>query len=131
MIHKDYCSRCKIRKGPFIKYCKRLLKSGDESVQYYLCRPCNNWKAKRHYDKYKGVAQKRNIKNMNAKYPEKLFARQKVAYAIKTGVIVKPSLCEHCGRSRRTEGHHMDYEKPLEVIWLCTSCHADYHSKRG
>jgi hypothetical protein len=57
----------------------------------------------------------------------------KLANAAKTrGEIAVPESCEHCGASgKRLEMHHEDYSKPLDVIFLCKSCHgiADYKLK--
>ena len=56
----------------------------------------------------------------------------KVGYAIKTGDIKKPSECQKCARKpKRIEGHHFDYSKPLDVIWLCASCHTKLHNNIG
>jgi len=47
---------------------------------------------------------------------------------LKQGAIVRPGICEACGKeSKRIEGHHTDYAYPLEVIWLCFSCHREIH----
>ena len=35
--------------------------------------------------------------------------------------------CAVCGDTE-TEAHHEDYSKPLDVIWLCSSCHKQVHS---
>lgn len=57
----------------------------------------------------------------------KLRARARCAYAIKTGKLVRLP-CEGCGEAK-SEAHHDDYSKPLEVKWLCRSCHAAAHRK--
>lgn len=45
--------------------------------------------------------------------------------ALKEGRLVKPSACSACGaEAKYIDGHHHDYDKPLEVIWLCRSCHS-------
>lgn len=39
-------------------------------------------------------------------------------------LVLKP--CQ-CG-SRRVEMHHTDYTKPLEVLWMCRTCHLKHHA---
>jgi len=34
------------------------------------------------------------------------------------------NLLQECGLKCKTEGHHEDYSKEFEVIWLCRRCHA-------
>lgn len=61
----------------------------------------------------------------------KIEARRAVRAAIKSGVLVRPDTCEKCGQipARRVDGysqiqaHHPDYDKPLDVEWLCCKCH--------
>ncbi len=36
--------------------------------------------------------------------------------------------CEVCG-AEKTEAHHDDYTKPLDVRWLCKRHHSDLHTK--
>lgn len=51
-------------------------------------------------------------------------AHAAVKMAVKRGQLVRPELCERCGqRGRRIEAAHHDYTKPLEVTWLCPTCH--------
>jgi hypothetical protein len=56
-------------------------------------------------------------------------AQSAVYRALKSGALVKPDACEECGLpaseagKRGLHGHHADYDKPLEVRWLCPKCH--------
>lgn len=54
-------------------------------------------------------------------------ARAMVTKAIKDGVL-KRLPCEICG-IEKSEAHHSDYSKPLEVIWLCHGHHRRQHGK--
>lgn len=47
--------------------------------------------------------------------------------AIRTGELVRPANCSECGTDCKPHGHHEDYEKPLEVVWLCKPCHTNRH----
>lgn len=53
--------------------------------------------------------------------PIKVSARKKVAYALKTGKLKKLP-CSVCGVDR-VEAHHENYNKPLEIVWLCKQHH--------
>jgi len=62
--------------------------------------------------------------------PEKYTAQYQLNNAIKLGKVERPGVCSLCGKaSDRIHGHHPDYSKPLEVIWLCESCHKVVHAK--
>lgn len=53
--------------------------------------------------------------------------RSQVTMARNKGEIV-PKPCEVCGKEK-TVGHHDDYNKPLEVRWLCYKHHAAEHAR--
>lgn len=57
----------------------------------------------------------------------KALARQKSRNYFKRGKILKTP-CNFCG-DKKTEMHHEDYSKPLDVMWLCKSCHLKIHKK--
>ena len=78
-----------------------------------------NWKdgiSKNNYH-YKKLQKKR--------YPEKIRAREILQYNIKVGNIVRKP-CEICGNIN-SHGHHEDYSKPLDVMWLCKVHHDKVH----
>lgn len=50
-----------------------------------------------------------------------------VARAIRNGELTRDP-CIRCG-TKKTEGHHEDYDKPLDVMWLCTPCHKQRHKE--
>ena|SRR3990167_1263179 len=55
---------------------------------------------------------------------EKEHARYLMRKAIFKGILVRSKICQFCEKEKpRIGGHHYDYSKPLEVIWLCPSCH--------
>lgn len=78
-------------------------------------------------------------------------AHNKVIYAILIGKLVRPNTCAICGkmidenkkeivmdiwtgnpryvpyRNPPIVAHHENYNKPLEIIWVCRSCHYKIH----
>lgn len=51
-------------------------------------------------------------------------AHYKVGKAIKKGELLPSKICSDCGSgNKKIVAHHEDYTKPLDVIWLCSSCH--------
>ena len=47
-------------------------------------------------------------------------------YAVRRGEVVKQP-CVRCGE-KKSFGHHDDYSKPLDVIWLCALHHRERHT---
>jgi post-segregation antitoxin (ccd killing protein) len=57
-------------------------------------------------------------------------AQKMLALAINHGDLIPAANCQKCGaapKNRQLDGHHPDYSKPLEVVWLCRSCHKKEH----
>ena len=69
---------------------------------------------------YKGGGMPENEKALRVK------ARSDLNHAIGQGKL-KRLPCESCGEEK-SEGHHHDYEEPLDVKWLCKRCHHVEHS---
>lgn len=62
-----------------------------------------------------------------ARHRDHVRARNTVAVAVNAGRIV-PQPCAVCGATK-TEAHHDDYSKPLDVRWLCQRHHFNAHGK--
>lgn len=55
-----------------------------------------------------------------------ISAQRKLQRAVNAGLLVRMP-CEVCGKSP-TDGHHPDYTKPLDVVWLCRLHHLGLHA---
>ena len=58
---------------------------------------------------------------------QKAWCRQKTSRAVARGLLNKGP-CEVCG-SVDVEAHHVDYNNPLLVKWLCVGHHKEIHRK--
>lgn len=143
------CTKCKVEK-PLTSFKRFRLKNGW--TRRGSCRDCNNTETRNDYkingDKYRDYAS--NYRKINAeKYrankrkwwyanlaktrksrrqwknnnQEKTRSHTAVASALKRGLLKKPLYCEFCGGKSKLEGSHHDYNKPLDVKWLCNYCH--------
>lgn len=56
---------------------------------------------------------------------DKHVARIALNVAVSKGKVTRDP-CEVCG-DRDTHGHHEDYSRPLEVVWLCQAHHGERH----
>jgi hypothetical protein len=70
---------------------------------------------------------RRAVKTYALKFPERKRAHWAFKEAVRQGKIVRPSICPKCGNEGRIHAHHHDYTKPLEVEFLCSSCHGKQH----
>lgn len=62
---------------------------------------------------------------MRAKSPEKYAARTAVGNALRDGRLTRQPCA--CGNPK-SQAHHDDYSKPLDVRWLCVKCHWAHHN---
>ena len=58
---------------------------------------------------------------------EKARAHAAVTRALRSGRLTRPKNCEACGNEGAIHAHHEDYERQLDVQWLCPSCHKCLH----
>jgi hypothetical protein len=67
------------------------------------------------------------VKKYKYKYPHKKKAHLYVELAVHYGHLIRPDRCSKCGVECKPQGHHHDYDLPLDVTWLCTKCHGFEH----
>ncbi len=71
----------------------------------------------------------RNWKSPLGSPEQKKAAVIAVTAAVNGGRLVRPTECQVCGAtSNRIHGHHDDYSKPLDVVWVCPLCHRRIHA---
>ena len=112
------------------KSCKKRYENNKE----YYAEQSKKWRethaaAKRESDNNWRLKNPEKVKDYRRRYPEKNKARHLLRSAIRRGEIVRPTTCSRCKEEGYIEGHHYDYSKPLDVIWLCKKCHAKEHLK--
>lgn len=56
------------------------------------------------------------------KLSKNVWARNVLNAAVRRGLIEK-TVCVVCYSDQNVQAHHHDYDKPLEVDWLCYKCH--------
>ena len=71
--------------------------------------------------------QSARVRRMRENRPERERARYLTSNAIRDGRLVRQP-CEVCGATE-VEAHHDDYSKPLDVRWLCFTCHRAHHGR--
>jgi len=79
-------------------------------------------------DTYKSNSKKyiNKVLEIRKKQPLKYISQWKANYYIP---IPKDTICAICKLNKAVDRHHEDYNKPLDVIFLCRSCHRKEHIK--
>jgi ribosomal protein S27AE len=139
MIRSKKCFKCNTVK-PLDEFYKHAMMA-DGHVN--KCKACNKKDVSK--NRWENIEKYRDYDKQRAKLPHRLeqklrvnrawraedkrrqIAHNKVARAIVKGLLI-PSPCERCGNTKSL-AHHEDYDKPLEVMWLCQPCHKQRHKE--
>lgn len=117
------CQKCRKYKKYVHVHTHRITKDG-ELKNYYWCRDCNTERQRKFRSTKHGRESTRKATARSiAKHWEKQKARITLNYYVRTGKIVRPKVCSSCKKSKKVEGHHEDYSRPLVVKWVCRQCH--------
>jgi FtsZ-interacting cell division protein YlmF len=111
---------------------RKQFKTNEEYNAYFREYRAKNRDKMREYQRkynqeYRKMHGYKNEKNSKDRYPEKEKARRILQTNVRYKIIDRPDMCCNCGTVTLIHGHHEDYSKPLEVIWLCSSCHELLH----
>jgi hypothetical protein len=68
----------------------------------------------------------RKTQQPNAEQLKRMAARSIASQYARKGILVRTD-CVSCGSSVDLELHHPDYDRPLQVISLCRTCHVSCH----
>ena len=109
--------------------------------RYSICKKCSSkshagfYKSHRqkilqrgvHYNETPGGRKSQHVRAARHKFrhPEKIQARTAATHAVEVGLLIKEP-CSECG-DPKSEAHHDDYSKALEVRWLCRKHHREFH----
>lgn len=128
-VNERKCWMCKVVK-PKEDYYKD---KGSPSGFAYTCKACvliisREQKHRIKWNKGHRDSMNESLKKYQARNPEKVAAWKIYKKALQSGKIVKQP-CVVCNNPS-AQGHHQDYSKPLEVVWLCRTHHKDVHFGR-
>lgn len=139
MIRSKECFKCHAVK-PLEEFYKHPMMA-DGHVN--KCKTCNkkdvtdnrnkNIERVREYDRERSKNPER-IKAMTAQTKlwreqdrRRGIAHNAVSRAIRSGTLSRQP-CAVCG-NEKSVAHHEDYDKPLDVVWLCQPCHVRRHKE--
>ena len=113
------CSKCgrELPLSEFHKYERR------NETHYSQCRDCKAEYKRKNRDKLLASQYKRRS-NPTHEDSQKRKAWNALYYAVRKGRVTKAKSCQLCGSTENIQGHHNDYNKPLQVMWVCQKCHA-------
>lgn len=135
------CTKCKRTKSESAYY--PYLRASGQSGLMQPCKDCFKDRVKANYraniDHYKAYEKTRfrrperkaqqleYQRKRRSEFPGKCRARQKVNNMIRDGHL-KRLPCEACG-DPKSQAHHDDYRKPLDIRWLCFKHHREAHGQ--
>jgi hypothetical protein len=119
---------------------------GDGYLSF--CKTCVKTRVHNHYEDNLIVMREKERQRYQRRKKDPLFIETKKKYFLnyvkRTGLNAQtikglheklkkliPNNCEMCNIEQSKvyalHGHHSDYKKPLEVIWVCPACHSKIH----
>lgn len=99
-----------------------IRKKRSERIEHYRAYDRNRAK---HPERIKHSVEQTRIWRQEDR--RRMAAHNAVARAIRSGKLERKP-CERCG-SEKSYAHHEDYDRKLDVKWLCQPCHKQRHKE--
>lgn len=138
---KRHAIRVRVGQVVQCRVCGKEVAATEQMVRcgQYRCRPCERRRLRAYYERERDkIVEKARARNKTEhritwcrehqrkqSVTSKGLARRFFTAAVRQGFLKKEP-CSECG-SEKAEGHHEDYSKPYDVIWLCRRCHMKRH----
>jgi len=132
------CFKCGIKKPLSEFYKHKMMADGHLNK----CKTCAKKDVHNHrhfsdarerilaYDRSRGNRQDiKYLQEYRRKYPNKYKSHRIVNNAIRDKKLFRMP-CEICGKEN-SHAHHDDYAKPLNIRWLCSEHHHEWHIANG
>lgn len=126
--HTPVCKACR-RVCNRAYYQKNRPRRVEHKRQYYRHNRQASLATTRDYYRSHRAAEAERRRRWRLRHPDAHAAGARVRRAIRQGQL-HPEPCEACGATKRIDAHHEDYSKPLDVQWLCRSCHKRLHAEQ-
>lgn len=134
------CFKCHCEKPLFEFYKHRAMADGHLNK----CKDCTkadvgkhrakNLERVRAYDRersnlpHRKESNRRVTANWRAEQPKRRAAQVAVGNAVRDGRLTPWPTCAMPECSAKPEAHHPDYDRPLDVVWLCHAHHKQAHA---
>lgn len=126
-----FCKTCLIEKPEDAFYKSNKARCKECVCASVKAHRIENIERIRAYDRLRASQPHRKIKNFEhsqawrQEYPNRRRAQGLVQHALRSGKLKKQP-CWVCGSG--AVAHHPDYDRPLDVVWLCQPHHKQAHA---
>ena len=119
------CNRCKKNK-PLVEFPRHRNQPLGRSYWCISCSTLYNAQHKQHRSAEAKAADKANKIRWYKAHPQAKHAHNAAR------ALERPVVCKGCGiPTKNLHAHHVNYSKPLQVKWLCISCHRLQHTQQA